>query len=69
MDYVREGDALVVTKIDRLARSTISPWDVELARDGKGVSLRVLNLGRRYSRYHECHWAAHSQHLLRLRPV
>jgi DNA invertase Pin-like site-specific DNA recombinase len=45
MDYVREGDTLVVTKIDRLARSTINLWDVVRALDEKGVSLRVLNLG------------------------
>ncbi|MET4635617.1 recombinase family protein [Kaistia defluvii] len=45
MEYVREGDTLVVTKIDRLARSTINLWDVVRALDEKGVSLRVLNLG------------------------
>ncbi|WP_335328977.1 recombinase family protein [Ancylobacter novellus] len=45
MDFVREGDTLVVTKIDRLARSTIHLWDIVRDLDMKGVSLRVLNLG------------------------
>lgn len=45
LEYVREGDTLVVTKIDRLARSTINLWELVKELDGKGVSLRVLNLG------------------------
>ena len=45
IDYVREGDTLVVSKIDRLARSTINLWSIVQALDQKGVSLRVLNLG------------------------
>ncbi|MFG1281553.1 recombinase family protein [Xanthobacter autotrophicus] len=45
LDYVREGDTLVVTKIDRLARSTINLWDIVRGLDAKGVGLRVLNLG------------------------
>ena len=45
LEYVREGDTLTVVKIDRLARSTISLWDLVKELDRKGVSLRVLNLG------------------------
>ncbi|MDQ0511711.1 recombinase family protein [Ancylobacter amanitiformis] len=45
LDYVREGDTLVVTKIDRLARSTTHLWDIVRDLDAKGVNLRVLNLG------------------------
>ncbi|MFK8253482.1 recombinase family protein [Ancylobacter terrae] len=45
LEYVREGDTLVVTKIDRLARSTINLWELVKELDGNGVSLRVLNLG------------------------
>src|SRR5580700_160063 len=48
LDYVRGGDTLVVTKVDRLARSTIGLWEVvkrlESVEDG-GAGLRVLNLG------------------------
>ena len=48
MDYVRAGDTLVVTKVDRLARSTVGLWDIvkrlEAVEDG-GAGLRVLNLG------------------------
>src|SRR4051812_1345278 len=45
LSFVREGDKLVVTKIDRLARSTIHLWDLVKELDRKGVGLRVLNLG------------------------
>lgn len=48
LDYVRAGDTLVVTKVDRLARSTVGLWDIvkrlESIDDG-GAGLRVLNLG------------------------
>src|ERR1700722_4927412 len=48
LGYVRGGDTLVVTKVDRLARSTVGLWDIvrrlEAADEG-GVGLRVLNLG------------------------
>jgi DNA invertase Pin-like site-specific DNA recombinase len=43
--FARQGDTLVVTKVDRLARSTIGLWDIVKELDGKGVALRVLNLG------------------------
>ncbi|WP_428031463.1 recombinase family protein [Ancylobacter sp.] len=45
LDYVREGDTLVVTKIDRLARSTVNLWELVKELDAKKVALRVLNLG------------------------
>ena len=48
LDYVRGGDTLVVTKVDRLARSTIGLWDIvkrlEAVDDG-GCGLRILNPG------------------------
>jgi DNA invertase Pin-like site-specific DNA recombinase len=48
LDYVRGGDTLVVTKVDRLARSTVGLWDIVkrlgAVEDG-GAGLRVLNLG------------------------
>jgi DNA invertase Pin-like site-specific DNA recombinase len=48
LDYVRAGDTLVVTKVDRLARSTVGLWEIvkrlEGIEDG-GAGLRVLNLG------------------------
>src|SRR5829696_7630976 len=43
--YVRKGDTLVVTKVDRLARSTSHLWDIVKALEAKGVALRVLSLG------------------------
>lgn len=45
LDYLRDGDTLVVTKIDRLARSTISLWEIVRHLDARNVGLRVLNLG------------------------
>lgn len=45
LEFVRDGDTLVITKIDRLARSTIQLWDIVRDLDAKGVGLRVLNLG------------------------
>jgi DNA invertase Pin-like site-specific DNA recombinase len=48
LDYVRAGDTLVVTKVDRLARSTVGLWGIvkrlEAIEDG-GAGLRVLSLG------------------------
>src|SRR5271170_6253396 len=48
LDYVRGGDTLVVTKVDRLARSTVGLWEIVKrlgAIDDGGAGLRVLNLG------------------------
>jgi DNA invertase Pin-like site-specific DNA recombinase len=45
LDFVREGDTLVVTKVDRLARSTMGLWDIVERLKGRGAGLRVLNLG------------------------
>src|ERR1051325_11594857 len=45
LQFVRDGDTLVVTKIDRLARSTIRLWEIVEGLDTKGVGLRVLNFG------------------------
>jgi DNA invertase Pin-like site-specific DNA recombinase len=45
VQFVREGDTLVVTKVDRLARDTTALWSIVRDLEGKGVGLRVLNLG------------------------
>jgi DNA invertase Pin-like site-specific DNA recombinase len=45
LEYAREGDTLVVTKIDRLARSARHLLEVVDTLEGKGVALRILNLG------------------------
>jgi DNA invertase Pin-like site-specific DNA recombinase len=42
LDYAREGDALVVTKLDRLARSVAHLVSIGERLDAKGVSLKVL---------------------------
>ena len=42
LDYVREGDALVVTKLDRLARSVHDLCNIVKRIEAKGASLRIL---------------------------
>jgi DNA invertase Pin-like site-specific DNA recombinase len=42
IDFAREGDSLVVTKLDRLARSVAHLVSIGEKLDAKGVSLRVL---------------------------
>jgi DNA invertase Pin-like site-specific DNA recombinase len=44
LDYVREGDTLVVTKPDRLARSTADLLDIAKRLEAKGVMLRILSM-------------------------
>lgn len=45
LEYVREGDVLVVTKLDRLARSVADLMTTVQTLDRKIVGLRVLDLG------------------------
>ncbi|AIQ89340.1 hypothetical protein JCM16408A_44110 [Methylobacterium phyllosphaerae] len=45
IDFCREGDALVVTKLDRLARSVTHLGTIITALEAKGIALRILNLG------------------------
>src|SRR5262249_9980031 len=44
VDFIREGDTLVVTKLDRLARSTAHLLQIAEAVKAKGADLRVLDL-------------------------
>ena len=44
IDYVRDGDTLVVTKLDRLARSVSDLVKITDDLKSKGVTLRILNL-------------------------
>ncbi len=46
LDYVREGDTLVVTKLDRLARSMAHLVEITGRLKAKGVELKVLALQR-----------------------
>lgn len=45
IDFVREGDRLVVTKIDRLARSVADLLEIIKILERKKVGIRILNLG------------------------
>lgn len=45
IDYAREGDVLVVTKLDRLARSVADLTGIVSRLEAKGVSLRILSMG------------------------
>jgi DNA invertase Pin-like site-specific DNA recombinase len=44
MDYAREGDIFVVTKLDRLARSMADLIRIKDALECKGATLKILNL-------------------------
>jgi DNA invertase Pin-like site-specific DNA recombinase len=45
IDFAREGDVLVVTKLDRLARSVTHLGKIIEALEAKRVALRIINLG------------------------
>ena len=45
LDYLRDGDTLVVTKLDRLARSVKHLGEIIEVIEGKKAHLRILNLG------------------------
>jgi DNA invertase Pin-like site-specific DNA recombinase len=44
LEFVREGDILIVTKLDRLARSVADLVGIMGQLRGKGVELRILNM-------------------------
>ena len=45
IDFAREGDVLVVTKLDRLARSVTHLGELMGRLEEKGVALRILGMG------------------------
>jgi DNA invertase Pin-like site-specific DNA recombinase len=45
LEFSREGDTLVVTKLDRLARSVRHLGEIVDGLESKGVGLRILDLG------------------------
>ncbi|MBF0283722.1 MAG: recombinase family protein [Magnetococcales bacterium] len=45
LDFIREGDTLIVTRLDRLARSTSNLVEITSALEKKGANLRILDLG------------------------
>lgn len=45
LEFARHGDMLVVTKLDRLARSVVHLGKIIETLEAKGVALRILNLG------------------------
>lgn len=45
LEYAREGDTLIVTKPDRLARSVANLSDIVARLEKKGVALRILSMG------------------------
>lgn len=45
LEFARDGDVLVVTKLDRLARSIVDLMAIIQTLDQKAVGLRILNLG------------------------
>src|SRR3954470_11239085 len=45
LEFVRSGDTLVVTKLDRLARSVQHMWAIVNRLQAESVALRIVNLG------------------------
>ncbi len=45
LDYVREGDTLVVTRLDRLARSTADLLGIVALLEATQVAVRILDFG------------------------
>jgi DNA invertase Pin-like site-specific DNA recombinase len=45
LSFVRHGDTLIVTKLDRLARSVAHLMEILGQLEGKGVALRILSMG------------------------
>ncbi len=45
LDFVREGDTLIVTRLDRLARSTADLLAIVARLEVKQVALRILDFG------------------------
>ena len=43
LEYVREGDSLVVTRLDRLARSTLHLCQIAAHLERKQINLQVLD--------------------------
>jgi DNA invertase Pin-like site-specific DNA recombinase len=45
LEYVRDGDSLVVTKLDRLARSVAHLVEITAELKRKGVALKIVDMG------------------------
>jgi DNA invertase Pin-like site-specific DNA recombinase len=45
LEYVREGDVFIVTKLDRLARSVAHLVEISALLERKGVTLKILDMG------------------------
>ena len=43
LDFIRKGDVLVVSKLDRLARSVADLSDIVATLENRSASLQVLN--------------------------
>lgn len=45
LDFLREGDCLIITKLDRLARSVVHLGEIVKTIQDKKADLKILNLG------------------------
>lgn len=45
LEFIREGDTIVVTKLDRLARSVAHLLEILAEVEKKGAALRILSMG------------------------
>src|SRR5699024_7029011 len=44
LDYMREGDTLVITKLDRLGRTTKQLIELATELEKRGVDLEIINM-------------------------
>ena len=58
IDFSREGDTFVVTKLDRLARSVADLMAILQRLESRGVPLRVLDMGLELK---YLHWASDAE--------
>lgn len=45
LEYVREGDTVIVMKLDRLARNTIDALQIAKQLESKNVALKIMDIG------------------------
>jgi len=69
LGFVREGDTFVVTKLDRLARSTQHALSIVEDLESRGVGLRILDFAGEPIATKSPHWEARADYVRGLRRV
>ena len=67
LKFLRKGDTLVITKIDRLARNTRTLGDIVDSLHGRGIGLKVLQFGKETLDTTGAYGLLDAEHVFRLR--